>query len=220
MGHVIHTLKARAGIGALTFAAVAPFVSACGVTTWERVVKSMTLGAFALASALALASPPGQTLSFEPPSGSVFDFGNVVVGTTETLPFSFSWAHSSGDDYSIFSNLLTSNNPPFEVQRTSAGCFPGPGTCSYDVTFSPTALGFASHDQFFTGFFRQSFPGSRAPLLGSRPSAFFTTLPSKGLVSRFLAPSSVPDCRALYWQVVASSAGGDGDGKAPEHPAN
>ena len=89
-------------------------------------MKNMTLGAFALVSALALAPTPGHALAFEPPSGSVFDLGNVVVGTTETLPFSFSWAHSSGDDYSIFSDLLSSNNPPFEVGQTSAGCFPVP----------------------------------------------------------------------------------------------
>src|SRR5215831_20339959 len=48
MGRVIHTLKARAGIGALAFVAAASFVSARGVTTRERVMKSMTLGVFAL----------------------------------------------------------------------------------------------------------------------------------------------------------------------------
>ena len=72
-------------------------------------MKNTTLGAFAFACALALASTPGHALTFVPHSGSVLDFGNVVVGTTETLPFSFSWAHSSGDDYSIIANNLTFN---------------------------------------------------------------------------------------------------------------
>src|SRR5215469_9833303 len=40
-------------------------VSACGITTWERVMKNMTLGAFALASALALTSIPAHALSFD-----------------------------------------------------------------------------------------------------------------------------------------------------------
>jgi hypothetical protein len=133
---------------------------------WEGITKSSTLGAFAFACALALAPTPGHALTFEPPSGSVFDFGNVVVGTTETLPFSFSWAHSSGDDYSIIANLLAVNSPPFEVLRTSAGCFPGPGTCSYDVTFSPTALGFASHDQAFAIFLSSTIPGQPCPIPG------------------------------------------------------
>ena len=34
--------KARAGIGALTFVVAAPFVSARGVTIWERVMKNIT----------------------------------------------------------------------------------------------------------------------------------------------------------------------------------
>ena len=125
-------------------------------------------------------SDRATAITFNPPDGSVFDFGNVVVGTTETLPFSFSWAHSSGDDYSIFSNLLTSNNPPFEVQRTSAGCFPGPGTCSYDVTFSPTALGFASHDQFFAGFFSPTIPGQPCPAPGQPSLCFFYDITLEG----------------------------------------
>ena len=129
-------------------------------------MKNTTLGAFAFAYALALTSTPGHALTFEPPSGSVFDFGNVVVGTTETLPFSFSWAHSSGDDYRIIANNLTFNAPPFEGQRTSAGCFPGPGTCSYDMTFSPTALGFASHDQAVGIFFSPTIPGIPCPTPG------------------------------------------------------
>ena len=65
MGHVIHTLKARAGIGALAFVAAAPFVSARGVTTRERVMKNVTLGTFAFASALALASIPAYALGFD-----------------------------------------------------------------------------------------------------------------------------------------------------------
>jgi Methyltransferase domain len=47
-------------------------ISARGVTTWERVMKNMTLGAFALASALALAPTPGHALSFN------FSFSNGV----------------------------------------------------------------------------------------------------------------------------------------------
>src|SRR5215471_9212746 len=77
MGHVIHTLKARAGIGALTFAAAAP-VFRRGVTTRERVMKNMTLRAFAFVSALALASTPGHALSFD------FSFTNqfgTILGT-------------------------------------------------------------------------------------------------------------------------------------------
>src|SRR5260221_12017462 len=34
--------------------------------------------------------------------------------------------------------------------------------------------------------------------------------------SQFPAPSPVQDCRALSWQVVAFSAGGDGGAKSPE----
>jgi hypothetical protein len=143
-------------------------------------MKSMTLGAFAFACALALASTPGQALTFEPPSGSVFDFGNVVVGTTETLPFSFSWAHSSGDDYSIIANNLTFNAPPFEGQRTSVGCFPGPGTCSYDMTFSPTALGFASHDQALGIFFSPTIPGEPCPTPGQPSLCVFYDVTLQG----------------------------------------
>ena len=103
-----------------------------GVTASEPVMKGRTLGAFALVSALALASVAisdrATAITFTPPNGSVFDFGDVVVGTTETLPFSFSWAHSSGDDYTIIASALAVNNPPFQGPRTSGGCLPGPGT--------------------------------------------------------------------------------------------
>ena len=111
-------------------------------------------------------SDRATAITFIPPNGSVFDFGNVVVGTAETLPFSFSWAHSSGDDYSIIDSTVTFNSPPFEGQRTSAGCFPGPGTCSYDVTFSPTALGFASMDTALAIFFSPTIPGQPCPTPG------------------------------------------------------
>src|SRR6516164_5060034 len=63
-------------------------------------------------------------------------------------------------------STVTFNSPPFEGQRTSAGCFPGPGTCSYDVTFSPTALGFASMDTALAIFFSPTIPGQPCPTPG------------------------------------------------------
>jgi len=50
-----------------------------GVTTWERVMKNMTLGAFAFACALALASTPGHALSFD------FSFTNVTGTVNGTV---------------------------------------------------------------------------------------------------------------------------------------
>jgi hypothetical protein len=63
MGHVIHTTDGNCC--AHLYSGEAPFASARGATTWERVMKNMTMGAFAFACALALASTPGHALSFE-----------------------------------------------------------------------------------------------------------------------------------------------------------
>jgi len=81
-------LKARAGIGALTLAAAAP-VFRRGVTTRERVMKNMTLGAFALASALALAGGTADAVTIEigvlsPPV--VFAIGNGVASGSVRVP--------------------------------------------------------------------------------------------------------------------------------------
>jgi len=62
--HGAHPFKGTAGIGALTFVAAAPLFSARGVTTWERVMKNMTLGVFAFVSALAVSI--GVTLTVTP----------------------------------------------------------------------------------------------------------------------------------------------------------
>jgi hypothetical protein len=146
-----------------------------GVTAWEP---------FALVSAVALASVAisdrATAITFTPPNLSVFDFGNVLVGTTETLPFSFSWAHSSGDDYTIIANALTFNTPPFQGQRTSDGCFPGPGSCSYDLTFSPTAFAFASMDHALAIFFSSTIPGQPCPAPGQPSSCILYDVTLEG----------------------------------------
>jgi hypothetical protein len=71
--------KARAGIGALTFRSGGTIISARGVTAWEWIMKSMALGAFAFASALALASIPAHALTFD------FSFTNVSGNTSGTV---------------------------------------------------------------------------------------------------------------------------------------
>jgi hypothetical protein len=52
-----------------------------GVTTWERIMKNMTLGAFAFACALVLASTPGHALSFDYSFTNVFPTGGFTPGT-------------------------------------------------------------------------------------------------------------------------------------------
>jgi hypothetical protein len=70
-------LKARLQIGALTFVAAAPLFRS--VTTWERVMKNMTLGAFAFGCVLALAATPGHALSFN------FSLAGTVTGHIDGL---------------------------------------------------------------------------------------------------------------------------------------
>ena len=54
-------------------------MSASRNTAWEPVMKSSTLGAFAFASALALASTPGQALTFN------FSFSNEIGNVPGTV---------------------------------------------------------------------------------------------------------------------------------------
>ena len=75
MGHVIHTTDGNCC--AHLYGGEVPFASARGVTTWERVMKGMTL--FAFACALALASTPGHALSFD------FSFSNVTGTVNGTV---------------------------------------------------------------------------------------------------------------------------------------
>src|SRR5262245_8250631 len=52
---------------------------------------------------LLLTVSPAKAISFNPPSSTTVAFGNVQLGTTATLPFSYTWSHDGADGYSLFS---------------------------------------------------------------------------------------------------------------------
>jgi len=118
-------LKARAEMGALTSVGAVPLFRR-GVTTWEQVMKNMTLGAFALASALAsLASTPGHAVPFD------FSFTDVVLGqvtgVTSDLMDNATNTAVSIDITSVPSGIppppRSPGRPTFESSGSSANSF-------------------------------------------------------------------------------------------------
>ena len=78
---------------------------------------------------------------------TVFDFGNVAVGTTVTLPFTFFWEDGTDGNYQLLSLLLQNgSNGPFAWQNTLNECQVPDGTCTFNLSFSPTTLGLVSLD--------------------------------------------------------------------------
>jgi hypothetical protein len=153
MAHVIYTLKGTAGIR--------------GVTTWERVMKNMTLGAFAFASALALASTQGHALSFNfLIRNEIGTVGPTVTGEIDgltdnttgpatavfvnsappvfniTAPLSFPIAGAIDNSFTVRSGAITAS---------SFASLPGP---FFLELFSPTGLGGGQFGFFpFNGIF-------------------------------------------------------------------
>jgi hypothetical protein len=132
-----------------------------GGQTQEGTMKSRLLlktGIVALAFAGTGGSDRANAITFDPPvtvnGGALVDFGDVVVGTTVTMPFNFTWSRSGTEDYILGSLLTGSGNVllPFLLQNTSGACQPDPGTCSYILSFSPPELGFFSKSTASGGF--------------------------------------------------------------------
>jgi hypothetical protein len=106
----------------------------------EPIVRRPTLaGIVALAFGTG-GSDRANAITFDPPvtvnGGALIDFGDVMVGTTATLPFNFTWSRSSTEDYILQARMAESGNLllPFHFTRPSPStdtCQPNPGTCSY-----------------------------------------------------------------------------------------
>src|SRR5262249_25596690 len=111
------SLKARAGIAALTFAAAPPFLSARSVTTWERVMKRMTLGEFAFASALALAPSTGHALDFD------FSFTSIFGPTPGTVTGEVDGLQDNTSRQPATEIIIDSAPPAFNL--TAPLLFPG-----------------------------------------------------------------------------------------------
>jgi hypothetical protein len=135
-------------------------------------------GIVALAFAGTGGSDRANAITFDPPvtvnGGGLVDFGDVVIGTTVTLPFNFTWSRSDNEDY-ILQQILGGTGIvllPFNVQLTSPffACAPNPGTCSYTSSFSPTELGFVSRQM-------------------SELTFECDDLPCPGFLARFTSPS-------------------------------
>jgi hypothetical protein len=126
----------------------------------EDTMKSKLLlltGIVALAFAGTGGSDRANAITFDPPvtvnGGGLVDFGDVVIGTTVTLPFNFTWSRSDNEDYILSAIIAFTGNAllPFRLQGPNppfpslGACVPNPGTCPpYTASFSPTELGFVS----------------------------------------------------------------------------
>jgi hypothetical protein len=198
-------------------------------------MKNMTLGAFALASALALASTPGHALTF------AFSF-NCGFGASDCVgPMGFNTGPVTGLIDGLQDNLGVS--PPPLNQATAVQITSAPDAFNLDLPVSvlPASLNNfgVSNGVILTANFSSSFPNSASPSemvtlsFGGAQGAFISALslpnPNPGspvllirdTVSRpfSLVPGPIVGAGlpALYWQVVAFSPGGDGGRRLPKH---
>jgi hypothetical protein len=143
--------------------------------------------AFSVGGVLPLTVSPANAVSFTPANETILDFGNVTVGTTETLNFSVTWSNGPGENFgpppaagspAVLGSSINGGIPPF-TQVLLSTCFTSGSACSWDFTFAPTAttLGFNSrHLQLLT------FP------LGSGVPSYFITLEGTGVAAAVPGP--------------------------------
>jgi hypothetical protein len=100
----------------------------------------------ALVSGVILEVNRASAITFMPPNGAIIDFGNVSLGTTVTESFGVTWQNAPGESFSnpdtLTFFLLTPGFSGMLTPPPPAGSCPTSGsTCSYSLSFNPTALG-------------------------------------------------------------------------------
>ena len=95
----------------------------------------------------ALGSDRANAVTFDPiPVGTTinFDFGNVTVGTSLTVPFSFTFTNGPGEDYVTGAILASFDLNIFGIPMTGdrlSGICLNAVPCNWSFTFSPIATG-------------------------------------------------------------------------------
>ena len=102
----------------------------------RRLKKSIILSAAIILFHL-YASDRAHAITFNPPEPSIFEFGDVVIGQSRQIDWSFSWSNDIGEAY-IHLTYLTGQRGPFHLARNTSGCVTEGGICEYSLTYTPT----------------------------------------------------------------------------------
>ena len=134
----------------------------------------MTLRSVLLLASTIAAASPANAVTFNPANNAMIDFGNVILGNTETQNFSVTWSNGPGEN--LAPGILESLGPPtsffpFAIELTSAPCFTSGSTCSYSFLYAPTQLGFRQSDQVLINFFDGITPNYNITIEGTGVAA-------------------------------------------------